>query len=461
MRQLPRSPFVRIKVAVSAASVALVLTVVTGPAAVAADPTDTPAPAAATSDGASESPTGSPGFSVAPDSSVTPDDSVAPDDTESGSQSLAEGTHDAAASPTSETSVAASPSAQPSPSRRAGDVRIAAVTSGVLRDATTGAPIRNSCIAWRPTSVTSTATNATANVDDQGRWSFDAGDPGPFFIAFYVTADGDCSAPVLTGPDNYRASWYQGQPFTGTNPSRALPPTGADQVTAGSNIVACLDTQNALPTECATPDATVSGRVVGFGPVPIFDACIVALGPDGELGTAITAADGRWTMTGLPIDYDFVIGVIPPFRGSQGPCSTDQGPPPVPRLGGLQPEFYADTWADLTDPDLLNEPFAWATDPDAPHPAVVLRNSRTGINVCLTTEIGRATARSSCDPTTATTSPRDTDSDTESDAVLAATGGPSPLLPALGAAMVVAAVVILARSRSIGHCSRSVGLRRM
>ena len=461
MRHHPRSPFGRIKKAVSVAAVALGLSVVASPFAVAADPTGSPTPSAATSDGASSS------LTASPDSAVTPDGSVTPDGTESGSPSSVAATPDTAASPTPEASVTSSPAEQPLPSGRGGNARIAAVvtTSGVLRDATTGAPIPNSCFAWRSTSVTETATNATANVDQKGHWSFDSDDPGPFYIAFYVTANGNCLDAVLTGSENYRASWYRAQPFTGTNPSTALPPRGADQVTAGSNIVACLGTQDALPTECAIPDRTVSGRVVGFGPVPIYQACIVALGAnDSELGFAISDADGRWTMTGLPINYDFIVGVIPPFKTREGPCTgpAGSGPPPAPPPGALQPEFYADTWVDLSDQNLRDDPFGWATDPNSPHPAVKIRNNRAGINVCLTTETGRDTPRGSCDPTTPTPTVTDSDADSSSTgSALAATGGPSLLIPGLGAAMVLGAVGILARSRSIGRRSRSVRLRRM
>jgi hypothetical protein len=131
----------------------------------------------------------------------------------------------------------------------------------------------------------------------------------------------------------------------------------------------------------------------------------------------------------------------------------------------LQPEFYDDTWVDLSDPTLRDNPFAWATDPNSPHPAVKIRNNRAGIDVCLTTETGRDTERGSCDPATPTPTviPTVTDSDTDSSSTrsaLAATGGPSLLTAALGAAMVLGAVGILARSRSIGRRSRSVRGRR-
>jgi hypothetical protein len=263
----------------------------------------------------------------------------------------------------------------------------------------------------------------------------------------------------LTGSDNYRASWYRGQPFTGTDPNTALPPAGADLVTAGSSITACLATQNALPTACATPDATVSGRVVGFGPASIFQACIVALGPNGILaGPAVSDADGRWTLTGLPINYDFIVGVIPPFQTGRGPCELD-GPPPVPAPGALQPEFYDNTWVDLSDQSLLQDPFGWATDPNSPHPAVTLRNSRTGIDVCLTTETGRDTERGTCDPgtptPTSTPTPTPTVTPTSTPLTLAATGGPSPLILTLGAALLLGAVALLIRPRPIRRRSSS------
>jgi hypothetical protein len=103
----------------------------------------------------------------------------------------------------------------------------------------------------------------------------------------------------------------------------------------------------------------------------------------------------------------------------------------------LQPEFYDDTWADLAELRGRDDAFAWATDPNSPHPAVTLRNNQTGIDFCLTTETGRETERSSCDPTptasaTASLSP-----------ALAATGGSSPLTPALGAGLLLGAIGLL------------------
>ena len=130
-------------------------------------------------------------------------------------------TPDMTASPTPEASVTSSLTDRRSPSPEVVNAPPDVTgVSGFLRDATTGAPIHNGCVAWRPASVTSTATNGTTGIGDKGEWSINTGDPGPFYIAFYVTDDReDCSQAALTGPDNYRASWYRGHPFFGTDPS--------------------------------------------------------------------------------------------------------------------------------------------------------------------------------------------------------------------------------------------------
>jgi hypothetical protein len=130
----------------------------------------------------------------------------------------------------------------------------------------------------------------------------------------------------------------------------------------------------------------------------------------------------------------------------------------------LQPEFYDDTWVDLSDPTLRDNRYTWATDPNSPHPAVKIRNNRAGINVCLTTETGRDTERGSCDPATptptVTQTVTDSDTDSSTGSAMAATGGPSLLIPGLGAALVLAAVGLLARSRWTSHRSQSVRGRR-
>lgn len=291
----------------------------------------------------------------------------------------------------------ASPDPTPSalPEEKAGDVGVQAVvaTSGVLRDARTGAPIPNSCVGFRTADATS--ANYT-NTREDGSWEIFTDDlNGPLNLAFYVVANGNdpnpCQGPVVS--TDYQPSWYESQPFTGTDPVNAEPPAAAIEVAPGtSGIVACL-APDRLPTACAAPTTTISGRVVGAGPVPISQACIFALGEQGFLGGAITTTDGRWTISNLPIDLPFVVGVVPPFDVGEGPCSSE-GRPPAPRPGDLQPEFYRNTWVDLTDERLEDDAYGWATD----HGAATISNSRSDIDVCLTTDAGSVVPRPSCDP---------------------------------------------------------------
>ena len=157
--------------------------------------------------------------------------------------------------------------------------------------------------------------------------------------------------------------------------------------------MACL-VPDGPPTACTAPNTTFSGRVVGAGLQPINQACIFALGLTGPVGQARTTPDGRWTIDDLPINFPLVVGVIPPFDVGEGPCVTEDGPPPVPPAGQLQPEFYPNTWANLADPALLENPYGWATARGAQS----ISNDRSGIDVCLTTDAGAVVPRPSCDP---------------------------------------------------------------
>ncbi len=302
----------------------------------------------------------------------------------------------------------------------------------------------------------------STNVGDDGRWTFQTDDvDGPVSLAFYVVADFNCATTVVAS--EYLPSWYENQPFVDTNPVTAVPPAGATQVDPGStDIVACL-APGELPIRCAVPTTTLSGLVVSGGPVPISQACIFALGPSGPVGQTVTGDDGRWTIADLPINFPFVIGVIPPFDVGFGPCRS-QGPPPVPAAGQLQPEFYADTWVNLADQALLSDPYGWGTARGAQS----ITNSRSGIDVCLTTDPGTVVPRPSCDGATTTPQPTDTPFPTPTVATepasnpptaeadpasgdgtsLANTGGPSALLLALAAGLLALGISLLHRSHA-------------
>jgi hypothetical protein len=193
-------------------------------------------------------------------------------------------------------------------------------TSGSLRDARTGMPINRSCVVLR-----SVASDRSFIVDVAfGRWSLQTEDPGPFQLGFFTIQNKNCSEPALD--DRYLPSWYQNQPFTGTDPRAAVPPASSTAVDAGSSgIVACLARTHRgtgqLPTTCASPDIRFFGHVLRGRLHPINLACIVVLGQNGPpAGQAIADADGRWTVLGLPVDHPLVVRAFSPFAIGRGPC---------------------------------------------------------------------------------------------------------------------------------------------
>jgi hypothetical protein len=265
-------------------------------------------------------------------------------------------------------------------------------TSGVLRDAATGAAIPNSCVVFSPAAFPG-QTNFT-NVGGDGTWSFTTLESGPFNLAFYTTANGDCSQPILPTPV---PSWYINQPLKGTDEHVITPPKGATTVDAGtSGIVACLGV-TALPTgPCATPQVVLSGHVDTTGPVPLANVCVFVLDASGNGALAMTDAQGNWSISGLPAGFNVVVGFIPFFNGDGGPCQSN-GPPPVPQAGQLQPVFYSNIWANLADPNLLNDAYTWAVA----HGATVLSAPTANVDACITNAAGTVVPRPSCSPTAA------------------------------------------------------------
>ena len=225
--------------------------------------------------------------------------------------------------------------------------------------------------------------------------------------------------------------------------------------------MACLAPAK-LPTHCTAPTTTLSGRVVEKGPVPVSQACIFALGPSGPVGQTITGEDGRWTITDLPIEFPFVIGVIPPFDIGLGPCRPEDGPPPVPPAGHSTGDVYQHL-GDLADQALLSDPYGWGTARGAQS----ITNTRSGIDVCLTTDPGTVIPRPSCDAATPTPQPTGPADDADHDhgagsppidsrtrcsggrrSSLANTGGPSAWLVALAAGLLALGVNALHRSHT-------------
>jgi hypothetical protein len=261
-------------------------------------------------------------------------------------------------------------------------------TSGFLRDSATGDPIPNSCVVFSPASSPG-STNYT-NVNGNGSWSFDTQELGPFDLAFYTTANGDCSQPILATPV---PSWYSNQVLTGTDEHLITPPVGASTVAAGaSGIVACLGATALPTTACVTPDGVLSGTVLTTNSAPLANVCVIALAGNGDGDPTVTDANGHWSLTGLPKTFSVVVAFIPGFGTGGNPCDGGNGPPPVPPAGALQPVFYGDVWLDLGDPSLLNDAHTWAVA----HGARIVTGPSTTIDACITTAAGSVRPRPAC-----------------------------------------------------------------
>ena len=322
-------------------------------------------------------------------------------------------------------------------------VPVTTTTSGVLRDATTGAAIPNSCVLFSPAAFP--GQNNFNSVQNDGTWSFTTSESGPFNLAFYTTANGDCSQPILPTPV---PSWYINQPLSGTDEHVITPPPGATAVAAGaSGIVACLG-ETALPTAaCATPQVILSGHVDTTGPVPLANVCVFVLDASGNGALAMTDAQGNWSISGLPDGFNVVVAFIPFFGGTADPCGQNSnGPPPAPPAGALQPVFYGNVWINLTDPALANDPYTWAVA----HGAIALSAPTANVDACITTAAGTVVPRPSCTPSVpavVTASPTTPAATVPSASlVLAFTGATFLPLVTIGSSLLLAGLALLAIS---------------
>jgi hypothetical protein len=182
------------------------------------------------------------------------------------------------------------------------------------------------------------------------------------------------------------------QPGSGWNLQAVVgSPTTGQQNLANTNLFVSPPTGN----------TTLSGSVVTTGNVPVASACIFVLSSPSFVFSAITDGAGNWSLGGLPDSYQFAIGVVPPFNGTNGPCANN-GPPPVPGPGELQPVFVGDGWIDLSDPALVGgtgDPFTYAVA----RGATVFTGTTGGIQACLTSAPGNVVPRPSCNQVTPTT----------------------------------------------------------
>jgi hypothetical protein len=140
---------------------------------------------------------------------------------------------------------------------------------------------------------------------------------------------------------------------------------------------------------------SLSGNVIGEGGTPVAGACIFVISSPLFVSQTITGSDGSWAISGLPDDYTFIVAVVPPFTSADGPCVTQNGPPPIPGPGEPQPVFIDDIWIDLSDPALTGgqgDPYVFAVNAGA----TVFSASASGLEACLSTAPASAIPRPSC-----------------------------------------------------------------
>ena len=174
---------------------------------------------------------------------------------------------------------------------------------------------------------------------------------------------------------------------------------------------------------------SLSGTVITEEEVPVASACIFVLSSPLFVYQAITDSAGNWAINDLPDTYSFVVAAVPPFTGTFGPCANN-GPPPIPGPGDLQPVFFDDIWIDLSDPALtggLGDPYVFAVAAGA----TVFTSSAAGIDSCLTTAPPEANPRPLCTAqvTTTTATTTTTVGPTSTTAPEIGAGGPTTTTP--------------------------------
>lgn len=299
-----------------------------------------------------------------------------------------------------------------------------------------------------------------------------SGDTGPITVGLWLNSNpgfGSISIDTVTSeltncqstPTTLTCDWDGDSADSPQTISATLAVAGDAEPYAGGQIEATAESDTeSLQTYASTwaqagppiGKTSLSGKVITVGEVPVPEACVFVLSSTGFVFPAITDADGNWSVTDLPDEWSFAIGAIPPFIGEYGPCAED-GPPPAPAPGELQPEFYGGIWIDLVDPELtggLGNPFGFAVT----RGAVAFTDSTSGIVSCLTTASSSTVPRPVCslpDTTTSSTTSSTMGSTTSSPSG-AGVGGVSPTttadtLPVTGASTtslgVIGALLVL------------------
>lgn len=139
--------------------------------------------------------------------------------------------------------------------------------SGTITEQGTGSPIAGARVVALRTSDFAMARGAVTNAS--GAYSLNL-------------AAGAYKLAILDGSGRHDMEWYNNQPSTG--------PGSAASVAAPGSANAALNTNTGTMAGAVTDDPTG---------VPVAGAWVVAIGPTGIAGGAVTAADGSYTISGL------------------------------------------------------------------------------------------------------------------------------------------------------------------
>lgn len=331
------------------------------------------------------------------------------------------------------------PPAAPAP----GDGGVGALAgpiAGVVVDGDTHERLSGLCVVFFNSGQDPAAYDGSALTDGNGEFGFTpAVDDGQFLLVFRPSVPGDCfSQPLASGPV---PEWFGDQPVDLDDPFSV--PLGAFTVAGDTNLGICVGSTELHVGRCGGDDrptgpGVISGRVITNGDVPVAGACVFALSAVAVYGPAVSSADGSYVISGLPEQTEYYVGFVPPFTGPEGPCSTDDGPPPVSAPGDLQPEWYQRVWIDLASPDLDSDPSQVA----ATAGAIPVATGASGVDGCLTTAAPEVTPRPTCEVAAAQATAADPVTGTlpltggrDGTATTAAVGG---ALMALGAGMLLA-----------------------
>lgn len=270
--------------------------------------------------------------------------------------------------------------------------------SGLLVDGNTGERQVGVCVLFFASDQAPPALDGFAITGGDGWFSFTPATDVPQYLLFArPVIEGDCASIPSSG---FQSSgpvpeWLYDQSvdFKG----ELVPPPGASTIVGPTQTGVCMGSDEMYVGDCSFDPprgpSTITGTVRATTGDPVSEACVFALAADGAYGPAVTADNGGYVITGLPEDSTFYVGFIPPFdQTGDGPCSMGEGPPPPSAPGELQPEFFANTWIDLTNPGLEN-PAAYA----ASLGAAPVESGATGVDACLSTDPGSASPRPTCE----------------------------------------------------------------